>query len=70
MNFAVSADHRIKLKEIEKKEKYFDFARELKKKMEYESDNNTCRDWCFWFSLLRVNKGSGGLGNDRTSGVL
>ena len=31
MDFDVSADHRIKLKESEKKDKYFDFARELKK---------------------------------------
>ena len=32
VNFAVTADHRIKLKECEKKYKYFDLARELKKK--------------------------------------
>ena len=31
MNFAVPADHRIKLKECEKKDKYLDLARELKK---------------------------------------
>ena len=31
INFAVPADHRIKLKECEKKDKYLDFARELKK---------------------------------------
>ena len=31
VDFAVSADHRIKLKECEKKEKYFDHTRELKK---------------------------------------
>ena len=31
MDFAVPADHRIKLKESEKKDKYFDLARELKK---------------------------------------
>ena len=31
VDFAVSADHRIKLKECEKKDKYLDFARELKK---------------------------------------
>ena len=31
MDFAVPADHRIKLKECEKKDKYFDLARELKK---------------------------------------
>ena len=31
VDFAVPADHRIKLKECEKKDKYLDFARELKK---------------------------------------
>ena len=31
VDFAVPADHRIKLKECEKKNKYFDLARELKK---------------------------------------
>ena len=30
-DFAVPADHRIKLKEKEKKDKYLDLARELKK---------------------------------------
>ena len=32
VEFAVPAYHRIKLKECEKKDKYLDFARELKKK--------------------------------------
>ena len=31
VDFAVPADHRIKLREYEKKDKYLDFARELKK---------------------------------------
>ena len=31
MDFAVLAHHRVKLKENEKKDKYLDFARELKK---------------------------------------
>ena len=31
MDFAVSDDHRVKLKENEKKDKYLDFATELKK---------------------------------------
>ena len=31
MNFVVPADHRIKLKEYEKKDKYLDLARELEK---------------------------------------
>ena len=45
---AVPADHRIKLKECEKKDKYIDLARELKKTMEYESDECTNCDLCFW----------------------
>ena len=31
MDFAVPADHRVKLKESKKKDKYLDLARELKK---------------------------------------
>ena len=31
MDFAVPADHRVKLKESEKRNKYLDLARELKK---------------------------------------
>ena len=31
MDFAVPADHRIKLKESEKNDKYIDFVKELKK---------------------------------------
>ena len=33
VDFAVPADHRIKLKEWEKRDKYLDLARELKKKL-------------------------------------
>ena len=33
VDFAVPVDHRIKLKEREKKDKYLDLARELKKKL-------------------------------------
>ena len=39
VNFAVPVDHRIKLKECEKKDKYIDHSRELKKTMEHEGDN-------------------------------
>ena len=46
VNFAVQADHRIKLKESEKKDKYLDLARELKKTMEHEGDDYTNHDWC------------------------
>ena len=44
MDFAVSADHRIKLKEDDKREKYLDLARELKTQ-EYECDGDTLSNW-------------------------
>ena len=48
VDFALPTDHRIKLKECEKRDKYLDLARELKKTVEHENDNNTNCDWCFW----------------------
>ena len=36
VEFAVSADHRVKLKECEKRNKYLDLARELKKTVEHK----------------------------------
>ena len=52
VDFAVPADHRIKLKECEKKDYYLDLARELKKKqtMEHEGENYINCDWCFSYS--------------------
>ena len=50
VDLAVPAVHRIKLKDCEKKDKYLDLARELKKTMEHEGDNCTNCDWCFWYS--------------------
>ena len=49
VDFAVPTDHRIKLKESEKKYKYLDLARELKN-YGHEGDNYTNRDWCFPYS--------------------
>ena len=48
--FAVSAEHIIKLKEWEKKVKYLDLARELKKTVEDAGDNYTNCNGCFWYS--------------------
>ena len=48
IDFAVPADHRIKLKECEKTYKYLDLARELKK-LEQAGDNHTYGKWCFWY---------------------
>ena len=57
MDFAVPADYRIKLTESEKKDKFLDLAKELKKTMEHESDDYTNRDCCFWYSHQRIIKG-------------
>ena len=48
--FAVPADHRIKLKESEKKDKYLDLTWELKINMVHKGDNYTNRDWCIRYS--------------------
>ena len=47
IDFAVPADHSVKLKEGEKKDKYLPLARELKKTVEHESDGDTN---CNWYS--------------------
>ena len=49
IDFAIPADHRIKLKECEKKDKYLDLAREFEKTMKHEGDNYINCDWCFWY---------------------
>ena len=69
VDFAVPADHRIKLKECEKKNKYLDLARKLKKKtVEHAGDNYTNCNWCVWNSNWRITKGTGGLRSWWTSG--
>ena len=50
VDFAVPAGYKIKLKESQKKDKYLDFAWELKKTMENEGDDYSNYDWCFWHS--------------------
>ena len=50
VDFAVPADHRTKLKECEKKDKYLVFARGLKKTVEHAGDNYTNCNWCVWNS--------------------
>ena len=49
VDLAVPANHKIKLKECKKKDKYLDLARELKT-TEHEGHNYTNRDCCFWYS--------------------
>ena len=59
VDFAVSADQCVKLKENEKKNKYLERARELKITVEHESDVYTNCNWCSWYRR-RIIKGTGG----------
>ena len=68
VDLAVPANHRIKLKECEKKDKYLDLARELKKTMEHESDGDTNYNRWVPYSNQRIDTGIWGQGNKRTSG--
>ena len=60
-------DHRVKLKESEKRNKYIDLAKELKTK-EDESDGDTNCNWCAQYSQQKFGTMIGGLGNKKTSG--
>ena len=59
VDFPVPVDYRIKLKECEKRDKYLNLARELKKTMEYGGDNYTDCDWCFWHGNQTIIEGPG-----------
>ena len=69
VDFAVPVDRRVNLKESEKNDKYQDFAKELKKIVEHESDGYTNCNWCSWYSHERIGFRTGGLGNKRRDGV-
>ena len=70
VDFAVPADHRVKLIENEKKNKYLDLARKLKKKqtMQHEGDDNSNYNLCAGYSHQRIGTVTWGLGNGGTSG--
>ena len=59
--------NRIKLKESEKKDKYLDLARELKKLWNIQVSYIN-RGRCFWYSHQRIIKGTRELGNKRSNG--
>ena len=67
VDFAVPVDHRIELKENEKKDRYIEHTRELKKTVEHESDNYTSCNRYFCYSHQKIIKGTRGLGNNRTN---
>ena len=68
VNFALPADHRVKLVDSKMKDKYLELVREFKNSLEQESDGDTDCEWCAWYSHQRIDKGTRGHGNKRTSG--
>ena len=68
MDLAVPADHRVKLKEIEKKNKGLDLVGKLKKAVELESGGYTNCKWCSWYSHQRIGTKIGGFGNNGAGG--
>ena len=67
VDFAILADHWVKLKENENKDKYLDLARELKKLRNMKVMEIPIVI-SFWYSYQRTNTGTGGLGNQRMRG--
>ena len=67
VDFAVPADRRVKLKQSEKRDKYLDLTRELKKVMAHENDSDANCNWCARYSHQRIGKGSGRLRKKRMS---
>ena len=68
MDFAISADHRVKLKASKKRDKYLDLNRELKKTMEHKSYCDTNCNWNVRYSHQKIGSGTGGYGNKKTIG--
>ena len=62
MDFAVPVDYRVKLKECEKRDEYLDLARDLKKTIEHERDDNTNCYWRSWYSHQRIGTRTEGRG--------
>ena len=62
VDIAVQADHRIKMKECKKKDKYLDIDRELKKLWNMKGTTVSIVDCCFWHNNQRNIKGREGLG--------
>ena len=61
VDFAVPADHRVKLKGSDERDKYLDHTREQKKTIEYERDHDTISNQCAPYSHQKIGGGTGGL---------
>ena len=55
VDFTEPADHKVKLKESEKRDKYLNLAREQKKTMGHEDDGDTNCIWCIRNDPQRID---------------
>ena len=64
VDFAVPANHKVKLKESEKRYRYQDPARDLRN-MKHKVLGGTCYNWCARYSHKRICKETERLGNKK-----
>ena len=64
-DFAVPANHRVKIKDSEKINKYLDFAEDFKKSWGHESKGNLSCSWYGWNAPQRHGQGTIAIGNQR-----
>ena len=64
VDFALPVDHRVKLKESERRYKYLNLVGEFKKTLEHKSDDYTNCKWYSWYSHQRIGLRNGGLRNN------
>ena len=64
MDFAVAADHKVKIQESKKNiGKYLDLVRELKVTVGDVGDGDTSCTSCTWNGLKNIGRKTGGIGN-------
>ena len=68
VNFAVSADHSVKLKERERELSTNTLLEKWKKQLEHETDGVTNCNWRTRYYPQRIGTGTGGLGDKRMGG--
>ena len=64
---AVCQDDRLKIKVNEKRNKYLDLVRELKKAIKHDRNGDTRCNWCAWNDPQKFGKWVEKLGNKRTN---
>ena len=67
VHFTVLTHNRMKIKESEKRDKYLDLARELKKTMKRDRDGETICGWYTWDNPLKTGTETRRLRNQRTN---